>query len=144
MTGALSYKTAISRTKPSAPMMWLSNNNLLRGRCLDFGCGRGFDVDYFNIEGYDPHYRPEFPKGSFDTITCIYVLNTLPLEAERQQVIKSVLSLLSPGGVAYLVIRRDVKKKGLTSKGTYQENIELDLPVIRKTSAFIIYILTKQ
>jgi hypothetical protein len=134
-----SFKTAISRRSPSSPTRWLSENGLLIGRCLDFGCGKGFDTDYFGMVGYDPYYRPQFPDGEFDTIICIYVLNVLSSFEERDEVLRSVVQLLKPDGVAYFAVRRDLKKSGFTSKGTYQGIVNLNLIVIHKTSHYLIY-----
>ena len=47
--------TAIARRKPSSPMILLRDE--IFGECLDYGCGRGFDCDYFGIDGYDPNWR---------------------------------------------------------------------------------------
>jgi len=123
------------------PATRLSAAGLLQGRCLDYGCGRGFDADYFGIEGYDPYYRKQYPEGKFETILCIYVLNVLQDESERIGVLQSILSLLEPGGSAYITVRRDIKRPGVTSRGTYQGLIELALPILHKTSSYITYIL---
>jgi hypothetical protein len=58
-------------------MRFLNSLGLLRGKMLDYGCGRGFDAEYYGMDKYDPHYAPEFPKIKFDTITCNYVLNVV-------------------------------------------------------------------
>ena len=105
---------------------------------LDYGCGRGFDADTLRCEGYDPHYRPIIPKDKFNTIFCVYVLNVLPEPEERQQVIDSIIALLEDGGKAYVAVRLGMKE-GWTSRGTYQEVIDLDFPVIKETSTYKIY-----
>ncbi len=133
-----SHLTAISRRRPSLPMAWLAGRGLLRGRILDYGCGRGFDCAYFNTEGFDPYYRPDPPAGPFDTITCNYVLNVLP-EADRGAVIESIRGLLRLGGIAYLAVRMDVQRPGYTSRGTFQEIVTLDLPVVKQTAGYRIY-----
>ncbi len=71
------YRTAIKRTRPSAPMAKLAEKDLLQGRALDYGCGRGFDAEHFGMEKYDPHFAPERPTGRFDVITCNFVLNVI-------------------------------------------------------------------
>ena len=76
------YLTAIKRTDLSVPTRHLLQNNLLKGKILDYGCGFGYDTDElknrsFDIQGYDYYYRPDYPDSKFDTIICNYVLNVL-------------------------------------------------------------------
>lgn len=129
-----SHLTAIERTNLSFPARVLLRNNLLNGNILDFGCGIGKDVELlgqkgFNISGYDPFYKPEFPKEKFDIIICFYVLNVL-LPDEQAEVLMSVSQLLKKGGKAYFAVRRDIQFEGfrmhkLHKKQTYQCNIKL-------------------
>jgi hypothetical protein len=130
------YLTAISRKKPSLPVRYLQKAGLLKGKMLDFGCGRGFDCDFLKCDGYDPHFRPEMPKGKYDTIFCVYVLNVLPTQKERQNVLDLIYYLLD--GSAYIAIRLGMKQ-GWTSRGTYQESVDLDFPVIKETSTYRIH-----
>ena len=131
-------RTAISRKYPSAPMRWLSSLELLRGRTLDYGCGRGDDAACFGLECFDPHFSPARPTGKFDTITCIYVLNVLT-RAERAAVVAAVLGLLSPRGVAYFVVRRDK----FNTKGQYR--VKLKAPVFyERKGAFAVYRIKKE
>ena len=140
-----SYKTAISRTRPSAPMTYLNSKNLLQGRVIDVGCGKGKDCKHFDIDGYDIHYRPEFPlSSSYDTVTCNYVLNVLPEEVETS-VICECLAYLKKGGIAYFTVRRDKFKCGYnSSRKTFQRIVELDAEIlIEKKGAFCIYKLVR-
>ena len=140
-----SYLTAIRRNKLSTPTNYLLKKGLLViESMLDYGCGRGDDVDWLHIEGYDPYYRPKYPTTKYNNITCNYVLNVLPKE-EWQGVLDNVYDLLEQNGTAYITVRNDRKKlNGVTSKGTYQTFVELDLPIIRKTPSYIIYELKKR
>jgi hypothetical protein len=134
-------RTAMTRSKPSLPMRELEEQGLLQGRMLDYGAGKGFDADRLGMEKYDPTFWPEAPEGSFDTITCNYVLNVVPPESE-DEILGHIEELLAPGGTAYIAVRRDVKRDGLTGSGTYQRRVELDLPVlVEKKGAFAIYVL---
>ena len=90
----MSHFTAIKRTAPSVPMRWLDSESLLVGRVLDFGCGRGFDAKHYGIESYDPHWQPNLARGPFNTVTCIYVLNTIE-PAEIATTLDKVVGLLS-------------------------------------------------
>lgn len=137
---AASKQTAISRNKPSAPMKYLSDNNLLKGKMLDYGCGKGFDADHFVMSKYDPNWHPD--KNSlnqkYDTVTCNYVLNVIECPVERAEVLNKIKSLLAEGGTGYVTVRADVKKDGKTTKG-YQANVELDLPKVKSTAGYRIY-----
>lgn len=147
MENNYSYLTAISRTAHSVPVRWLKKNRRLKGRILDYGCGRGFDAiqlqeDGFECEAYDPHYQPIMPSGRFDTIICIYVLNVLQ-KHEQNAVIADVNDRLNIGGKAYFAVRRDIRNEGWrwydAQRQTYQENAKVDLPIIYKTHKFCIY-----
>ncbi|MBE9006283.1 HIT domain-containing protein [Fortiea sp. LEGE XX443] len=120
-----SHLTAIERTFLSFPVQFLLNQNLLRGKILDFGCGLGNDVTLlrekgFDITGYDPYYFPDYPHEQFDTIICFYVLNVLFSE-EQANVIMEVSHLLKPGGKAYYAVRRDIKREGFREHYVYKK-----------------------
>lgn len=133
-----SHKTAITRNKPSVPTRYLTEKGLLTGEVLDYGCGKGKDAESYGFSKYDPYYAPEMPTGKFDNIVCNYVLNVID-ESEAAQVLANIKSLLKVGGVAYITVRRDIKKEGVTSRGTYQRTVHLDLPIVKETSSYCIY-----
>ncbi len=147
-TNKFSHLTAIERTKLSSPLQFLSNNNLLKSRILDFGCGLGNDVELLqqqglDISGYDPYYAPTYPTGKFDTIVCCYVLNVLMPE-EQIDVLMNIAHLLEPGGKAYYAVRRDLKKEGFREhyvhkRPTYQCNVKLPFKSIELTEYCEIY-----
>jgi|2_EtaG_2_1085320.scaffolds.fasta_scaffold00330_31 hypothetical protein len=135
------YKTAITRSKLSTAAQYLVDNDLLKGKCLDFGCGKGFDCDALGIDGYDPHYRPRHLEfDGYDTVMCNFVLNCLP-EEEWFDVIKGIIGTLKlDGGIAYISVRNDKKNlNGFTMKDTFQTFVELDYPIVKKTSNFVMY-----
>jgi SAM-dependent methyltransferase len=138
------HKTAITRRGVSAPVKYLISKGLLVGRVLDHGCGKG-DICRFtdipNAEQYDPTHHPIRPQGVFDTIYSGFVLNTMP-EAERGKVINDIKRYLAPGGTAYIAVRRDVKKEGLTSIGSEQYNVVLSFPkLVDQAGKFAIYVM---
>lgn len=147
---ANAHRTAIRRargTGMSTPVKFLleskrlmhSNGCGLMLDVLDFGCGRGMDADLAGFEKYDPHFFSEMPEGQFDVVVCNYVLNVLPIEKQDELVAK-ILSKVKAGGKAYITVRRDVKKEGFTSKGTYQRNVTLNYPVLsEKKGQYCIY-----
>jgi SAM-dependent methyltransferase len=142
LDSARTHLTAISRKKLSAPVKYLKDEGFLVGEILDYGCGRGFDCDFLECDGYDPHYRPQPLTRKYDTVFCVYVLNVLPTDEERFEVINEVRKLLKEHGRAYFVVRNDKKSlNGWTSKGTYQTFVDLPFPVIKKTTGYLIYSL---
>jgi diadenosine tetraphosphate (Ap4A) HIT family hydrolase len=132
----------------SFPTRILLERDLLKGEILDFGCGFGKDVEELiskslNIEGYDPHYKPDYPQKQFDTIICHYVLNVLKNQ-EQAKVLFEVSRLLKFGGKAYFSVRRDIKKPGFRTHfvhkvPTYQTNVVLPFKSIFKNDNVEIY-----
>ena len=148
-----SKKTAITRKKLSAPMRYLLDNGFFPREArrlltvLDFGCGKGFDADFCGFAKYDPHFFPDkmmIQSKCWDIVVCNYVLNVIPDLTSRMAVIWDIQNTLLDDGVAYISIRNDKKNlNGETKIGTWQGFTPLNLPVVHKTSGFIIYKLTK-
>lgn len=142
------YLTAIKRTDLSVPTRYLLQHELLKGKILDFGCGFGFDTDElkrqgYDITGYDYYYRPDFPKGKFDTIICNYVLNVLEPYAQAE-VLMNVANLLSPKGTAYFAVRRDLTEEGfrlhaIHKQYTYQCNVKLPYKSLIANASYELY-----
>lgn len=138
------HLTAITRKTLSLPMQTLHLNSLIKGKSLDYGCGKGFDAEKLGMTKFDPYFAPERPIEKFNTITCNYVLNVIEKAVDRENVIKDIQGLLAPGGTAYISVRRDKFKEGFNSRGTYQTYVELDYPVLKeKKGSFIIYVVKK-
>jgi hypothetical protein len=139
------YKTAIKRTTLSKPIKELIERNLIpdHASVLDYGCGRGFDADTLGFDKYDPHYFNRLPDRQYEVVVCNYVLNVIE-EQEADKVLNKIKELLLPSGVAYITVRRDVKKDGITKIGTFQRNVILNLPVIKSDSFLCIYKLTTE
>ncbi len=134
------YKTATTRIEPSAPMRRLASDGLIVGKALDYGCGRGFDADYYGMNSYDPHYAPEKPVGRFDTITCNYVLNVMEEPEARLQVLQDIQERLKDTGIAYITVRDDKRAlRGITRTGSWQCLIALALPVRYKHAGYVTY-----
>ena len=137
------HKTATKRNKPSAPAKWIYDNlGFYTDDALDYGCGKGYDAYYFGIKKWDINGDSWWNlKGyDFETILCSYVLNVIPSEYDRKQVISHIQRHLTPDGNAYLTVRNDKKNlNGWTKRGTYQTFVDLPLPIVHKTSGYIIY-----
>lgn len=122
-----SYLTAVKRTDLSAPVQFLLQHKLLKGRILDFGCGLGYDADElkrrgFDVTGYDNYYRTEYPKGKFDTIFCVFVLDVLEPYAQIE-VMMNVFNLLSSKGSAYFAVQRGPIEEGFKLHPLYREYV---------------------
>lgn len=148
-----SHLTAIGRKALPGPTRWLFNNARIKGKVLDYGCGRCHSVNnqHFKADGFDPHFEFDQTDASvinsrkYDTIICNYVLCVLR-EEERQTVLRSIQSLLSVKGIAYIAVRNDKPKQGwgVSSKGTYQGRVrKLPLELLRTTKDYRIYLLTR-
>jgi hypothetical protein len=130
-------------------MRWLASQGLVKGRAIDWGCGKGTDARLMDMEGFDPHWKPDLPRGLFDTVTCIYVTNTLPSRGARLQVEQDCLARLRSGGTAYLVVRDDVKDEGWRGppgRRTWQGNVRAGHHwklLKRRKGSFRIYERTK-
>jgi 2-polyprenyl-3-methyl-5-hydroxy-6-metoxy-1,4-benzoquinol methylase len=150
-----SHLTAMSRKTLSAPMKWMEGEGFFdgvpRNKCLDYGCGKGFDADTLGFQKYDPHFFPCdgfrnvcFHGGEFDVITCNFVLNVIPNEEKRKIVLENIEYFLAPSMSAFISIRSDKKDlKGITRRGTYQGYHPPALPLIHKGSGYEIYQLKK-
>ena len=103
-------QTAMARTGPSAPVQHLRAHapQLLRGRLLDFGSGRGADATALRATPYDPHHPDaavrKRPTGTFDTVLGVYVLNVLP-KAERHAALRAAAGYVTRGGHLVLAVR---------------------------------------
>ena len=129
------HKTAMSRTKLSAPMHWLIQARKITkaNYILDYGCGKADDVMNlmsrgYEIEGFDPFWQPIEPAADvlYDRVVCHYVLNVIESDDVVNDVISKVIARLKPNGIAYFSVRRDAGLDGHTKRGTYQRSIKLN------------------
>jgi len=141
-----SWKTARPRNCLSAPAKWLFDNGFIpmfqHYAMLDFGCGRGTDADILSIDRYDPYWHPtHLEPEQYDIILCTYVLCVLN-KTKRKQVLDKITNYLAPNGVAYISVRRDVKKT-IRRNGYSQWKVVLDYPLLYENSSFCIYQMRK-
>lgn len=100
---------------------------------LDYGCGRGHDVEKlrelgFNSTGYDPYYFPDVVTSA-DVVTMSYVLNVIQDPVERKFALLNAWNLTKK----YLIVSANVRGSGIhlgeiTNLGTftkYYNHIEL-------------------
>lgn len=146
----LSWTTAIKRNRLSLPARYLLEHNLINGRVLDYGCGRGDDGYYlgqlgYDFYNYDPHWQSIKPTGKFDTVLCTYVLNVLFYE-ERLLVLQNIRQYMHDDSRCFISVRRDYPPRERfmvkTSSGSYQFFVELEMPIIYQNRKFCIYQLS--
>lgn len=126
-----SYKTAIARTKMSAPFknFLKSYGDTIKNKTiLDFGCGKGKDVEEatnlgYTITGYDPNNK-KYPMPNsnlkFNVIYCGYVLNVIhPMI--REIAINSCWERVADNGMAVFVARTDTEINKLAEKGKWNK-----------------------
>jgi hypothetical protein len=158
-SAAMSFKTAIARRRPSAPATLLkpliervlanAPDPSVRG-VLDYGCGRGADVEYFlslgiDTVGYDPHVPFGFaepPNGLFLVVTLIFVLNVLPTVEARLDVLHGATERLALDGVLIVAtrssatVRNEAARRGWRAwgdgfvshegRGTFQHGMDVE------------------
>jgi hypothetical protein len=89
---------------------------------LDFGCGRGSDVEKlqaagYKSTGYDPYYFPAAVSPSADVVTMGYVLNVIQDAEERREALRQAWSLTKKR----LIISANVRSN--SSGGIHQGEI---------------------
>jgi hypothetical protein len=87
------------------------------------------------VVGYDPHFRPELPQGSFDAAQVIYVLNVIK-QQKRFETLSILRGYLKPGAALLVAVRpaKEISRlRGapqddgiITSKGTFQKGFKPD------------------
>lgn len=112
--------TAITRRQASVPARFLVA--LLEpppgATVLEYGAGRGKDVQWFRslgyaVYGYDPYQKPSAfvasepppPRTEYDVVTVPYVLNVIESVADRLAVLRQAWAHVRPGGVLFVSTR---------------------------------------
>lgn len=130
---------AVNRSTISFAANWLVENECVRGRVLDFGCGFGLDADHFGWDAYDPYYRQTIPDGRFDTIVCNHVLNMLT-RSNRRSAIAKIQQRLTDSGTAWLVVSRNLPESGKAAmRKRIQNYVVYDLPSLYTDEKLEIY-----
>ncbi len=130
------HLTAISRKTASYPAKNFVGGHLRQlvdsgkpSRLLDYGCGRGTDVEFYRsfgggeVYGYDPHWAPAEPEGQFNVVAMSYVLNVVESKEKRLEVLKKASASLAPGGEMFVSVRshstieKEAAKNGWTPRG---------------------------
>ena len=131
--------TAMARRELSRPVQIAIEHEIVSEHetWLDYGCGRGFDVDSLSkigwkTRGWDPVHRKSSKKSPSKIVSLIYVLNVIEKEDERRQVLLEAWKLAKKCLV--IAARLDHERDGahvrpladgwLTSKNTFQRFFE--------------------
>lgn len=132
------------RKYPSKGATYLVKNKLVTGRTLDYGCGYGLDAETFGWESYDPYYNPVIINGVFDTIVCTNVFSAVS-RVFREEILKSMLILLSDSGKGYIIVPRNIPLRGKYSgfNRRPQYHVILTLDSVYKDTDMEIYLLKK-
>jgi DNA phosphorothioation-associated putative methyltransferase len=125
------WKTATGRTRFSHPMRIALEQLLIRtdSQVLDFGCGRGGDVQRLNsigsikANGFDPYYAPSTSLiRDTEIVSLIYVLNIIENEQERAEVLRYCWDLTARAMIVAVRPRAsDDLPEAITSIGTFQK-----------------------
>ena len=131
--------TAMARRALSRPVQIAIEHEVISQTktWLDYGCGRGFDVDAltnlgWKVKGWDPVHRKSTKKTPAKVVSLVYVVNVIEREDERVQVLLDAWKLTKECLVvaARLDHERDeahvrpFADGWLTSKGTFQRFFE--------------------
>lgn len=94
------HKTAIRRPSLSLPVKCLLRDGLftLEHQLLDFGCGRGQDLDLlrgmgFRCHGWDPVHRSDGELTPADVVNFGYVINVIEEPKERAEALRRAWDL---------------------------------------------------
>jgi hypothetical protein len=127
--GLCSHKTAIRRTHESRIARLLDVGGFLERwgvrRILDFGCGVGQDVGFFRSKGYicdgydihEPFGWSDRPKGPYDLVTVIFVLNVLPDSWSRLTTMRAASRYVGRGGYLFVATRSKETIEAAAARG---------------------------
>jgi DNA phosphorothioation-associated putative methyltransferase len=130
------HKTAIRRNKLSKPVNLLLESNLLKKdrTFFDYGCGHGQDLQilekngFENINGYDPHYKPDAAKVGSDIVNLGFVLNVIEKPSERANVLKKSFDITKKVLCVSVMTKLQQGYEGqeysdgvISSRGTFQK-----------------------
>ena len=110
----VSKKTAIHRKIASKPLRTVIHMGIELGKVLDYGCGRGKDVEVlksigYDATGYDPNFAYGKPRGKYDTVLLTYVVNVLE-PSQRKDTVRAAWAHVCKSGRLIVTARtaRDV------------------------------------
>lgn len=100
---------------------------------LDYGCGRGQDVNRLQqmgleVDGWDPYYAPDTPLRTREVVFLNYVLNVIENQAERRETLAKAWALSSAALIVACRLKWEQSSLGgleegdglVTSRNTFQ------------------------
>ncbi|WP_158647335.1 methyltransferase domain-containing protein [Actinoplanes sp. ATCC 53533] len=124
---AVPAHTAMRRSTASPWAQWVATAlapKAAGGRVLDFGCGHGRDVRFYNESGFhavgydtDPMFAAALPpEGTFPVITMLFVLNTIASPKQRLAALRQATAHLDDDGVLLVATRspQEVERQAST------------------------------
>jgi hypothetical protein len=121
------HRTAIQRNGISRPLKYIQKHSpdLLHGKVLDFGSGKGADCQTISATCYDPNHPDSRtrtrPSRNYDTVLMFYVLNVLP-PASRRKALKEGAARLEKGGHLVVAVRGKGDGGYATAKSTWERH----------------------
>ncbi len=132
----LRHRTAISRGALSRPLRFAVESGLIhpQSTVLDYGCGRGDDVQVLRAhgiqcQGWDPVYQPEGERREAHVVNLGYVVNVIEDTHERAQTLCAAWQYAQQ--VLIVAARLNEEPRGathqpyndgfLTQRGTFQK-----------------------
>jgi SAM-dependent methyltransferase len=98
------YETANSRRQAYNVLRGVDElrylDRVLSGTVLDYGSGEGDLAEMLDGKGYDPIKQPQMPKGLFDTVFCVHVIEHVK---DHIKLIQDMKSKLSHNGLLIIV-----------------------------------------
>ncbi|MGW9263166.1 DNA phosphorothioation-associated putative methyltransferase [Gordonia terrae] len=98
--GSARERTAIRRSGVSMPLRMALRDRVVTSdrTVLDYGCGRGEDVQrlrrmQFDAHGWDPHFAPDGIRQPSDVVMLTYVLNVIEEPVERTRTLRQAWDL---------------------------------------------------
>lgn len=133
---ALRGRTAMTRTDLSKPVSQALLDGVLTPTrsVLDYGCGRGGDIQRlrdlgYTVDGWDPVFAPDNALTPSDVVNLGYVINVIESAEERAETLRRAWELAKT--VLVVAARLDLEARGLlakpvadgvvTSRGTFQK-----------------------
>lgn len=117
-------RTAIARKGPSRPLRAALQANAVKGRVLDYGCGRGADVAVLTALGIkafgcDPYFQPRKPRGKFQTVLMTYVVNVLQTP-QRNETLRDAWKRVKSGGRLIVTARTEKEIEDAAKRGNWR------------------------
>ncbi len=130
-------KTAIPRSAISAPMYFLQSSGVITNSTtiLDYGCGKGHDVDALrnagiSARGWDPHFAPDTSTlEESDVVNLGFVLNVIEGSEERSEALQKAFNYARQCLAVSIILigkgdlsnARPYKDGFVTSRNTFQK-----------------------